>query len=131
MADHIDRPTPADLPPPAPSSISPETLSSYRSQLTRGEDIVDPATWAGSIPQVHGIAPRVRVGHSRWFNLLWLLPIGFVLLIVAVAVAQGLRGIPSVQRFIAHYPGAVQLAGAQRNAGFPSGWRRSTSSTCS
>jgi hypothetical protein len=53
---------------------------------------------------VHGIAPRVRVGHSRWFNLLWLLPIGFVLLIVAVAIAQGLRSIPSVQRFIEQYP---------------------------
>jgi len=84
-------------------------LSSYRSQLTRGEDIVDPATWAGSIPQAHGIAPRVRVGHSRWFNLLWLLPIGFLLLIVAVALAQGLRGIPSVQRFIEQYPGTVTV----------------------
>ncbi len=30
------------------------------------------------MPQVSGIAPRVRVGRSRWFNLLWLLPIGFV-----------------------------------------------------
>jgi len=119
MADNADQPIPADLPAPAPSSISPETVSSYRSQLTRGEDIVDPATWAGSVPQVHGIAPRVRVGHSRWFNLLWLLPIGFLLLIAAVALAQGLRSIPSVQRFIAHYPGAVQLAGAERDAGFP------------
>ena len=33
----------------------------------------------------------MRVGRGRWFNLLWLLPIGFVLLLVAVAVAKGLR----------------------------------------
>jgi len=109
MADNADRPTPANLPAPAPSSISPEVLSSYRSQLSTGEDIVDPATWAGSVPQAHGIAPRVRIGQSRWFNLLWLLPLGFVLLIVAVAIAQGLRGIPSVQHFIAHYPGTVPV----------------------
>ena len=39
---------------------------------------MDPSTWAGSVPVAHGIAPRVRIGQSRWFNLLWLLPIGFV-----------------------------------------------------
>jgi cytochrome c-type biogenesis protein CcmH/NrfF len=29
----------------------------------------------------------VRFGRSKWFNLLWLLPIGFLVLIVGVAVA--------------------------------------------
>jgi hypothetical protein len=58
--------------------------------------VVDPATWAGSVPAVNGIAPRVRVGRSKWFNLLWLLPLGFVGLIVAVAVAKGLRDDPAV-----------------------------------
>jgi len=62
---------------------------------------VDSATWAGSVPQAHGIAPRVRLGRNRWFNLLWLLPIGCVVLIVAVAVAKGLRETPAVQRFLA------------------------------
>ena len=60
----------------------------FRAALSRGEDTVDVATWAGAIPAATGIAPRVRIG-SRWFNLLWLLPIGFVLLIVAVAVGEG------------------------------------------
>jgi len=109
MADNVDHPIPATVPAPTPPSVSPEAAQSYRSQLTTGEDIVDPATWAGSVPEAHGIAPRVRVGQSRWFNLLWLLPIGFVLLIVAVAIAQGLRSIPSVQRFIEHYPGTVPV----------------------
>ena len=56
-------------------------------------DVVDPTTWAGSIPQVQGIAPRVRIGRSqsRWFNLLWLLPIGFLGLIVAVANGSVVR----------------------------------------
>jgi methionine sulfoxide reductase catalytic subunit len=73
-----------------------------------GEDVIDPAAWAGSVPRATGIAPRVRVGRNRWFNLLWLLTIGFVLLIVAVAVAKGLRGDPAVQRFIARYPGTIK-----------------------
>ncbi|MEJ7715159.1 MAG: hypothetical protein WKF40_05395 [Thermoleophilaceae bacterium] len=56
------------------------------------------------MPQARGIAPRVRVGRSRWFNLLWLLPIGFVVLIAAVAAAKGLRSTASVQRFIERLP---------------------------
>ncbi len=80
---------------------------------------MDPATWAGSVPVAHGIAPRVRVGRSRWFNLLWLLPIGFVVLIAAVAAAKGLRGTASVQRFIADYPGTVTSPGVAREVGTP------------
>jgi len=98
--------------------LSPGRLRSFREQLTIGEDVVDPRTWAGSVPEASGIAPRVRTGRSRWFNLLWLLPIGFLLLISAVALAKGLRGTPSVQRFIARYPGTIEGAAAQRDAGF-------------
>jgi methionine sulfoxide reductase catalytic subunit len=98
--------------------LSPTDVTSFRSRLTRGEDVVDPATWAGSVPAAYGIAPRVRVGRSRWFNLLWLLPIGFVLLISAVALAKGLRGLPSVQAFIARHPGADVGARAEHDAGF-------------
>jgi methionine sulfoxide reductase catalytic subunit len=104
---------------PSSSPASPEVVRSFRSQLTMGEDVVDPTTWAGSVPQAQGIAPRVRVGRSRWFNLLWLLPIGFVVLIIAVAAAQGLRTIPSVERFIARNPGTVEPPSALANPGFP------------
>ncbi|MGH2630802.1 MAG: cytochrome b/b6 domain-containing protein, partial [Actinomycetota bacterium] len=119
MTDATDDPAPSDLPPPAPSDVTPEAVHAFRSQLTEGKDVVDPTDWAGSIPQAHGIAPRVRIGRSRWFNLLWLLPIGFFLLIVAVAAAKGLRDMPSVQRFIETYPGTVESADAELNAGFP------------
>jgi len=109
----------ADLPEQAPSSVSPDAVRSFREQLKRGEDVIDPASWAGSIPQVGGVAPRIRIGRSRWFNLLWLLPIGFVALIVLVAVAQGLRNVPSVERFIAKYPGAVDLPHPEQTTGLP------------
>ena len=49
---------------PAPTLTPTTTSASFRSQLTPGEDVVDPATWAGSVPQVNGIAPRVRVGRD-------------------------------------------------------------------
>jgi len=85
-----------DLPAAAPSNVSPAAVRSFRARLTIGEDVVDPTTWAGSVPQASGIAPRVRVGRSKWFNLLWLLPIGLGVLMVAVAAAKGLRNTPSV-----------------------------------
>ena len=118
MADRRDAPGEATRT-LAQSGISPETARSFRSQLTKGEDVVDPTTWAGSIPQVQGIAPRVRVGRSRWFNLLWLLPIGFVLLIVAVAAAKGLRNVPAVERFIARYSGTIKAARGTATPGLP------------
>lgn len=90
---------------------------SFRSELTQGEDHIERPTWAGGIPPAHAIAPRLRVGH-RWFNILWLIPIGVVLLIAGIAVAQGIRGIPSVQHFIAAFPGANLTAAAAAHAGF-------------
>jgi len=113
-----------DLPAAAPSNVSPAAVRSFRAQLTIGEDVVDPTTWAGSVPQASGIAPRVRVGRSKWFNLLWLLPIGLGVLMVAVAAAKGLRNTPSVQQFITDHPGTTASASAVANAGFPAwvGW---------
>ena len=119
MAEGANRTTPAGVPATASSALFPDAGPSFRSQLTRGEDIVDPSTWAGSLPQAHGIAPRVRVGSRRWFNLLWLLPLGFVVLIVAVAAAKGLRNTPSVQRFIERYPGTLESASAMGNTDSP------------
>ncbi|WP_426504316.1 molybdopterin-dependent oxidoreductase [Dactylosporangium sp. McL0621] len=92
---------------------------SFRTQLTRGEEVIDPATWSGSVPVAHGIAPRLRIGRSRWFNLLWLLPIGFVVLLVAVAAAKGLRGMPAVQQFITRYPGTIRPTGRAPVTGTP------------
>jgi sulfoxide reductase catalytic subunit YedY len=63
--------------PGASTDATPAAVARYRRRLSRGENVVDPETWAGSLPAAHGIAPRVRVGRSRWFNLLWLMPIGW------------------------------------------------------
>jgi sulfoxide reductase catalytic subunit YedY len=105
MADHTNEAAP--IPPPASGTppTSAETVSDFREKLTKGKDVVDPKTWAGAIPAAFGIAPRIRIGAKRWFNLLWLLPIGWGVLLVAVAAAQYLRGLPEVQAFILRHPG--------------------------
>ena len=94
------------------ANSEPAAVAEYRQRLSRGENVVDPETWAGSLPAAQGIAPRVRVGRSKWFNLLWLLPIGWGLLLVAVAVARGLWNEPAVERFIARYPATLITPGS-------------------
>ena len=98
-------------------------MRDWRWQLTPGEDQINTATWAGSVPDRYGIAPRIRIGASKWFNLLWLLPIGFVVLILAVGFAQELRQVPAVATFINHHPGTVPLPDA--TVGIPAwlGWQ--------
>ena len=81
--------------------------------LTRGENIVDVASWAGPVPAVSGTAPPVRVGRSRWFNLLWLVR-SASLLIAGVALATELRSPPTVESFINQYPGTVTPATGNR-----------------
>ncbi|MCC7128104.1 MAG: molybdopterin-dependent oxidoreductase [Microbacteriaceae bacterium] len=82
---------------------------SYRTELVKKErDVVD-EDWAGGVPAQYGVAPRIRVGRDRWFNLLWLIPIGLVILVAGVAVARGIRELPAVQEFMAMYPGDSAL----------------------
>ena len=95
--------------PPAPGE-SPRARRDYRARLTRGKDVVDPEAWAGAIPVATGIAPRLRVGANRWFNVLWLAPIGFVVGVLAIAAAKGLREMPSVEAFIRRHPGTSSVA---------------------
>ena len=90
---------------PDPQGVSPEVVSQLREQLTKGDDVIDPKTWAGSVPAAFGIAPRLRIGAKRWLNLVWLLPIAWALLLLGVAAAQYLRGIPSVEAFVQAHPG--------------------------
>jgi methionine sulfoxide reductase catalytic subunit len=101
---------------------SPQALATYRDRLTKGEDAIDPDQWSGSLPAASGVPPRIRIGRGRWFNLLWLLPIGFVLLIIAVAAAQGLRHVPAVDRFIAAIPVRSSRPAPERTRACRCGW---------
>jgi thiosulfate reductase cytochrome b subunit len=91
---------------------------SFRDELDSKRYTVVDEDWAGGVPAQYGVAPRVRIGHSKWFNLLWLIPIGIVLLLVAIAVAKGLREVPAVQSFMHQFPGMSELPAAAP-VGFP------------
>ena len=85
-----------------------------RGILTAADDRVRLSEW---LPPQGGIAPRVRIGR-HWINLLWALPLGCLLLVLGVAIAQELRDLPAVQQFLPRYPGAPPSAPAVE-AGFP------------
>ncbi len=82
--------------------------------LSLADDRILLSDW---LPPQQGIVPRIRVG-KRWYNILWALPIAFVLLVAGVAIAQALREVPSVQVFLQHYPGAPASVAAV-TSGFP------------
>ncbi len=98
-----------DSPLDAPSIHDPIEAS-----LTTADDRIRLNHW---LPPQAGIVPLVRF-RTRWYSVLWALPIIFVLLVAGVAIAQGLRQIPTVQAFIEHYPGAPASA-AVVTSGFP------------
>jgi DMSO/TMAO reductase YedYZ molybdopterin-dependent catalytic subunit/thiosulfate reductase cytochrome b subunit len=82
-------------------------LEGYRTEIHHAHDHIDPATYGGGFDNTRrATAPRLRVGRDKWFNLLWLLPIGFVLLVAAVAIGKGLSHMPAIQAFIERYPGS-------------------------
>ncbi len=100
------------------TSRVPPAQDPIQASLTQADDRVLLSHW---MPPQAGIVPRIRFG-SRWVNVLWALPIVFVLLVTGVAVAQGLRTLPSVQAFLANYPGVPASAYAV-TSGFPA-WLR-------
>lgn len=100
------------------------TRVSFRTELDSRRHTAVTEDWAGGLPAQYGVAPRVRIGQGKWFNLLWLIPIGLVLLIAGIAVAKGIRQLPAVQDFMDRYPGTSELPD-NAPVGFPAwlGWQ--------
>ncbi|HEU0191720.1 MAG TPA: molybdopterin-dependent oxidoreductase [Mycobacterium sp.] len=83
-----------------------ELEQGYRSEIHEAHDTIDVEAYGGGFDLTRrATAPRLRLWKDTWFNLLWLIPIGFAGMIVAVAIGKGLYDMPSVQDFIARYPG--------------------------
>ncbi|CAG9932067.1 molybdopterin-dependent oxidoreductase [Candidatus Nitrotoga arctica] len=87
---------------------------SLEMRLTTADDRIRLSDWT---PPQAGVVPRLHIG-KRWVNVLWIIPIVTAILIIGVAVCQGLRAIPAVQEFIARYPGTPASAPAVYS-GFP------------
>ena len=112
------------VPAPDQGYSTPRVRESFRTELVKKPEDVVGDDWAGGVPAQYGVAPRIRVGRNKWFNLLWLIPIGLVLLIIGIALAKGLRELPVVQEFMATYPGESELPDGAP-VGFPAwlGWQ--------
>src|SRR6185437_5453848 len=100
------------------SHATPPPHDPLAQSLSAADDRIQLNAW---LPPQQGVVPRIRVGR-RWINLLWLLPLAFILLVIAVAVAQALRQAPAVQEFLVRYPGIPRSAAAV-TSGFPA-WLR-------
>ena len=86
--------------------------------LSAADDRVRLNEW---LPPQGGVVPGIRIGR-HWISVLWSLPLIFVLLVIGIAVAQGLRELPVVQEFLARYPG-VPASAPEITSGFPA-WLR-------
>lgn len=51
-------------------------------------------------------APAQR---SKWFPLVWVIPVALVLMVAAVLVARWMRELPEIQSFLGDYPGTTPL----------------------
>ena len=58
------------------------------------------------------------IRSKRWFPLVWLIPIGLIVLVAGVLLARSLRELPDIQAFIATYPGETEIP-AGTPVGFP------------
>jgi sulfoxide reductase catalytic subunit YedY len=82
-----------------------DAVEAFETKLTHADDRVRLSEWL--TPQ-WGVVPRIRFGR-RWFNVLWLIPIGVLLLIIGVPVALEVRQLRSVKAFMVRYPGYTIL----------------------
>ena len=73
-------PSSEDRPLPAPDDGAGRPRISFRSEFDSKRYSVVDEDWAGGIPAQYGVAPRIRIGQTKWFNLFWLIPIGLLLL---------------------------------------------------
>jgi hypothetical protein len=55
---------------------------------------------------------------KRWVNILWVIPLAFVVLVIGIAVCQGLYETSWFQQFVVRYPGIAKSAPAVHD-GFP------------
>ena len=82
-------------------------------RLSKASDSIRPGSW---LPPQWGEVPRIRLGKRR-INVLWAIPLVFVVLILGIAVCQGLFTTPWFQQFLVRYPGIP--AAAQVHSGYP------------
>ena len=93
---------------------TPRRRNPLQARLSKASGSIRQSSW---LPPQWGELPRIRFG-KRWINVLWAVPIAFVVLVLGIAVCQGLYATPWFQQLLARYPGIPTSAPAV-NSGFP------------
>jgi sulfoxide reductase catalytic subunit YedY len=83
-------------------------------RLSKASGSIRPSFWP--LPPQWGEVPKIRVG-KRWINVLWAIPLALVVLVLGIAVCQGLFESAWFQKFLARYPGIP--TSAQVHTGYP------------
>ena len=91
----------------------PRQRDPLEARLSKASGSIRPSSW---LPPQWGEVPRIRLGERR-INVLWAIPLAFVILVLGIAVCQGLYETPWFQQFLARYPG-IPIA-AQVHTGYP------------
>jgi methionine sulfoxide reductase catalytic subunit len=93
---------------------APRQRDPLEARLSKASSSIWPGSW---LPPQWGEVPRIRVG-KRWVNVLWAIPVAFVVFVLGVAVCQGLYATPWFEQFLARFPG-IPMAAPVVNSGFP------------
>ena len=93
---------------------TPQQLDPLEARLTKASGSIRPGAW---LPPQWGEVPRIRLG-KRYVNVLYVVPIAFVVLVLGIAICQGLYATPWFQQFLTRYPGIPKSAPAV-DSGFP------------
>ncbi|MEO6986140.1 MAG: molybdopterin-dependent oxidoreductase [Paralcaligenes sp.] len=83
-------------------------------RISTASDSIDQSNW---LPPQRAQIPQIRIG-KRWINVLWILPIAFVVLVLGIAVCQGLYNSLWFHQFVAHYPG-ISRSMPEVHSGYP------------
>ncbi len=88
-------------------------LVALKSRVVTASDRLDESRW---MPPLWAKPPKIRVG-GRLINVLWILPLAFVILVAGVAICRPLYETGWFQDFLARHPGIP--AQAEVRSGFP------------
>jgi Prokaryotic cytochrome b561 len=92
---------------------TPQQRDPLEARLAKASGSIRPSSW---LPPQWGEVPRIRLGKQR-INVLWAIPLAFVVLVLGIAVCQELFESPWFQQFLARYPG-IPIS-AQVHTGYP------------
>lgn len=90
-----------------------QTIEGLRRLIRNGTDYLDRSSW---VKPIWAKMPHFQIA-GRLINVMWVLPVAFVILVLGVAILRPVYQTPGFQNFLAQYPGIPSYA--EVHSGFP------------